>query len=63
MDEGDSMVLAGSKTKAKVHIHTNNPANVFSICEKFGSVSGQKADDMFQQRIITQFAYGVILPF
>ena len=50
MDEGDSMVLAGSKTKAKVHIHTNNPANVFSICEKFGSVSGQKADDMFQQQ-------------
>lgn len=49
-DEGDSMVLAGSKTKAKVHIHTNNPANVFSICEQFGIVSGQKADDMFQQQ-------------
>ena len=50
MDEGGSMVLAGSKIKAKVHIHTNNPAKIFSICEKYGLVSGQKADDMFQQQ-------------
>jgi DegV family protein with EDD domain len=50
MDEGGSMVIAGSKIKAKVHIHTNVPAKIFSICEKYGIVSGQKADDMFQQQ-------------
>ena len=50
MDEGGSMVLAGSKIKAKVHIHTNFPAKIFSICEEYGIVSGQKADDMFQQQ-------------
>ena len=50
MDQGGSMVLAGSKIKAKVHIHTNNPAKIFSICEKYGLVTGQKADDMFQQQ-------------
>lgn len=46
---GDSMVLAGSKERAKVHIHSNNPGAVFSICETFGNVSGQKADDMKHQ--------------
>ena len=50
MDNGDSMVIAGSKTKAKVHIHTNHPADVFSICETFGTVEGQKADDMLHQQ-------------
>jgi DegV family protein with EDD domain len=50
MNEGGSMVLAGSKIKAKVHIHTNFPAKIFSICEEYGIVSGQKADDMFQQQ-------------
>ena len=50
MNNGDSMVIAGSKTKAKVHIHTNNPAQVFAICETFGIVKGQKADDMLHQK-------------
>jgi len=54
MDDGGSMVLAGSKVKAKVHIHTNNPAKIFSICEEYGLVTGQKADDMFQQQESTQ---------
>jgi DegV family protein with EDD domain len=47
---GDSLVLAGSKRKAKVHIHVNDPDEVFRIAERFGSVSGQKADDMHQQQ-------------
>jgi hypothetical protein len=50
MDEGGSLVLAGSKIKAKVHIHTNSPSKIFSICEEYGNVSSQKADDMFQQQ-------------
>ena len=46
---GDSFILAGNKTKVKIHIHTNNPSKVFSICESFGKVKNQKADDMHAQ--------------
>lgn len=46
---GSSLVLAGSKTRAKVHIHVNEPAAVFRLANRYGAVSGQKADDMRQQ--------------
>lgn len=46
---GSSLVVAGSSRKAKVHIHVDNPGEVFTLAERFGAVSGQKADDMFQQ--------------
>lgn len=46
---GSSLVLAGSKTKAKIHIHVNDPGAVFRIAQQYGKVSGQKADDMLQQ--------------
>tara|TARA_S200000501_G_scaffold378908_1_gene444840 strand:+ start:5897 stop:7558 length:1662 start_codon:yes stop_codon:yes gene_type:complete len=47
---GDSLVIAGSKSKAKIHIHTNEPAKVFNYCSKYGIVSDQKTDDMSQQQ-------------
>jgi len=50
INSGDSMVVAGSRKRAKIHIHTNNPASIFSICENFGVVTGQKADDMVHQQ-------------
>ena len=46
---GDSLVIAGSKIKTKVHIHVNKPADIFKICTNFGTVSSEKADDMWQQ--------------
>ena len=49
-ENGDSLVLAGSKKKVKVHIHVNNPADIFKICTEFGKVSGEKADDMWKQQ-------------
>lgn len=49
MDFGDSLVIAGTKKKAKIHIHVNEPAKVFKVCESYGDISGQKADDMFHQ--------------
>ena len=48
---GDSLVLAGSKTKVKVHIHVNNPKEVFKICNTFGTVHSEKADDMWKQQL------------
>ena len=47
---GESLVIAGSKKKAKIHIHVNDPADVFIICKDFGKVSGEKADDMWKQQ-------------
>ena len=46
---GDSLVLAGSKRKAKIHIHVDNPDDVFDAARRFGVISGEKADDMRQQ--------------
>ncbi len=50
IDLGNSIVLAGTKSKVKVHIHTNDPQKVFSICGELGMVRDEKADDMFQQQ-------------
>ncbi len=46
---GNSMVVAGMHRKIKVHIHTNDPAEVFRQAGQFGTVSATKADDMQRQ--------------
>ena len=47
---GDSLVLAGTKRKAKIHIHANDPEAVFELGREHGDVSGEKADDMHRQQ-------------
>ncbi|WP_116807616.1 DAK2 domain-containing protein [Steroidobacter cummioxidans] len=47
---GSSLVLAGTTRKSKVHIHVNDPTEVFRIASLFGAVTGQKADDMQRQQ-------------
>ena len=49
-DVGDSLVLAGTKRKAKIHIHVNEPKDVFDIGRTFGEVSAEKADDLQRQQ-------------
>jgi DegV family protein with EDD domain len=46
---GGSIVLAGSRDKVKVHVHTNDPAEVFALAARYGTVDHQKADDMTRQ--------------
>lgn len=46
---GDSIVIAGSKHRAKVHIHTDDPGNLFEILAKYGDIQQQKVDDMREQ--------------
>ena len=46
---GNSLVLAGTKRKAKIHIHVNEPEDVFNIGRNYGEVSAEKADDMHRQ--------------
>ena len=50
---GDSLVLAGSKRKAKIHIHVDDPELVFDTARRFGEVSAEKADDMHRQQHAT----------
>ncbi len=49
---GDSHVIAGSPQKMRVHVHTDFPAELFSILQKFGSITFQKVDDMILQKEI-----------
>lgn len=49
---GDSLVVAGTPEKVRVHIHTDYPAEVFAQLRKFGSITYQKVDDMVMQNEI-----------
>jgi DegV family protein with EDD domain len=50
---GDSLVLAGTKRKAKIHIHVDEPEQVFDTARAFGNLSSEKADDMHRQQHAT----------
>lgn len=51
---GDSLVLAGTKRKAKIHVHVDNPDDIFEVAARFGELSGTKADDMHRQQHSTK---------
>ncbi len=53
---GNSLVLAGTRRKAKIHIHVNEPEEVFRVAAGHGTVSGEKADDMHRQAHATHGA-------
>lgn len=46
---GDSLIVAGSQERVRVHIHTNSPNTIFDIAGTFGSISHKKIDDMIEQ--------------
>lgn len=43
---GVSLIVAGNKEKVKVHIHSNNPPQIFIRLREFGKITQQKVDDM-----------------
>jgi DegV family protein with EDD domain len=47
---GSSLVVAGTISKVKVHVHVNDPSDVFRIAARYGAVSGEKSDDMERQQ-------------
>ena len=51
---GDSLVIAGSKSKLRIHIHTDKPADLFEILYKHGTITYQKVDDMVMQNKILE---------
>ena len=46
---GDSLVIAGSSKKIRLHIHTDTPAKVFQQISGYGNITYQKVDDMLMQ--------------
>jgi DegV family protein with EDD domain len=48
-DLGDSLIVAGSASRARVHLHTNHPAKMFAALRPLGELVQQKADDMVRQ--------------
>lgn len=54
--DASSLVVAGGRNRIRVHIHVNNPAEVFLLCEEFGNIKQQKADDMERQHSLLDHA-------
>lgn len=46
---GDSIVVAGSPSKLRIHIHTDDPALLFEELHRHGEITYQKVDDMVMQ--------------
>ena len=48
-DSGDSLIVSSSGNSARVHIHTNTPADVFFKLRGLGRIKKEKVDDMLIQ--------------
>ena len=51
---GDSIVVAGTKNNLRVHIHTNQPAEVVYELGQLGTIVRQKVDDMQNQTAVAR---------
>lgn len=49
---GDSMVIAGSDKKVRIHIHSDDPIKLFGILADQADITYQKVDDMVMQQQI-----------
>lgn len=47
---GSSLVVAGTQSKVRLHLHVNEPALLFELAAHYGTVTGEKADDMRRQQ-------------
>ena len=46
---GNSVIVAGNGRKIRIHIHTNQPSEVFFKLKDYGTILNQKVDDMKKQ--------------
>lgn len=51
---GDSVVVAGNASMAKIHVHTDSPSEVFDVLEAHGDVEAHKVDDMKLQTLLAR---------
>ncbi len=49
-ENGDSVVVAGSESICRIHVHTNKPAELFHQLKEMGTITFQKVDDMVRQQ-------------
>jgi DegV family protein with EDD domain len=47
---GNSVVVAGSGSMCRIHVHSNNPADLFHQLNDLGTITFQKVDDMVRQQ-------------
>ncbi len=57
---GNSLIVAGSSHKVRIHIHTNEPQYVFERAGTYGEVVEPKADDMTKQFETAHAAHGEV---
>jgi DegV family protein with EDD domain len=48
---GESLVVAGSESRVRVHIHTNEPKRFFAAVAELGHIERTKIDDMVLQQL------------
>jgi len=53
---GDSLVVAGSQNKMRIHVHTDTPWLLFEKINHLGTIISQKVDDMIFQNEIASHA-------
>lgn len=59
---GDSIVIANSSEKMRVHVHTDRPADFFYKIKDYGDIVQQKVDDMqMQYQISNHRKYDIAL--
>ncbi len=51
---GDSAIVGGSDTKARFHVHTNHPQELFFALKDLGTITQPKAEDMKLQAEIAR---------
>jgi DegV family protein with EDD domain len=49
-ENGISVVVAGSESICRIHVHTNQPAELFHRLKDMGTITYQKVDDMVRQQ-------------
>jgi uncharacterized protein len=49
-ENGISVVAAGSESICRIHVHTNQPAELFHLLKDMGTITYQKVDDMVRQQ-------------
>ncbi|MFP4206110.1 MAG: DAK2 domain-containing protein [Spirochaetota bacterium] len=57
---GNSLIVAGSREKVRIHVHTDTPEAVFEHAGTYGEVIGPKADDMTKQFETAHTAHGEV---
>jgi DegV family protein with EDD domain len=59
---GNSVVVAGSGSMCRIHVHSNQPADLFHQLNDLGTITFQKVDDMVrQQEVVSRRKWNIAL--